>query len=163
MKATKTEHNRSQQEESSDFFGQAFSANLRVLRAERGMTMQQLADKLGAGLTTVQNWEHGAVPRPAMVRKISELFGVPTVALLSEPIGPMILQEPQATYTARPRVKINPAFARPAEQPTREQVEAKVSAFLDAAEEVPGGIGHAWALACIHFNPTTLEALKIEE
>lgn len=73
------------------------------------------------------------------------------------------LHEPQLHYGPRPSVQLNPAYASPPPPPTREQVEAKLRAFLDAAELVPGGMGHAYALACIHFNPATLKALEPSE
>lgn len=72
------------------------------------------------------------------------------------------LEEPRPPFSqrTRPSVQLNPAYATPPPPVTREQIEAKIAAFLDAAAQVPGGLGHAWALACIHFNPTSLEALK---
>lgn len=106
MKATKAEKYRNDQEESSDLFGKCFSENFRVLRAKAGLTLQDVADKLGAGIGTVQAWENGAVPRAATLRKVSDLFGYPVLALTSRRLGPMVIQmgegevleEPQAIY-----------------------------------------------------------------
>ena len=75
------------------------------------------------------------------------------------------LNEPQTPYVthARPRVIINPAYAMPPPEPTRAQIEARIKAFLDAAEKVPGGLGFAWGQVALHLNPAALGALKIDE
>lgn len=51
---------------------------LKVLRAEKGMTQEDLAKLLGTNQVVVSSWETGrATPRPAMMQKISDLFNVP--------------------------------------------------------------------------------------
>jgi transcriptional regulator with XRE-family HTH domain len=174
MKATKAENNRKPQEESSVIFGEHFSANFRTLRAKAGLTLQDVADKLGAGVGTVQAWENGSIPRPSTLRKVSELFGYPVLALTSRNIGPIILsevqpdavEEPQSIYGVkaieRHRMTLNPAYASPPTAPTRPQIEARVKDYLDAAERVPGGLGYAWGQVATHLNPQSLDALKIE-
>lgn len=51
---------------------------LKVLRAERGLTQEDLAKMLGTTQVVVSSWETGrATPKPAMMQKISDLFKVP--------------------------------------------------------------------------------------
>ncbi|WP_249906103.1 helix-turn-helix transcriptional regulator [Lactobacillus amylovorus] len=50
---------------------------LKVLRAEKNLTQAQLAKALGTTQVNVSAWETGrAVPRPPMMQKISDFFGV---------------------------------------------------------------------------------------
>ncbi|WP_056993118.1 helix-turn-helix transcriptional regulator [Lacticaseibacillus saniviri] len=53
--------------------------NLRKLRESKGIkTQKQLAGILGVSHQSVQKWESGErTPRPAMMQKIQDLFGVP--------------------------------------------------------------------------------------
>ena len=49
-----------------------------VLRAEAGLTQQQLAERLDTSQRTVAAWEAGdSIPRKTMQVKISQLFGLP--------------------------------------------------------------------------------------
>ena len=51
---------------------------LKVLRAERGLTQEDLAKMLGTTQVVVSSWETGrATPKPSMMQKISDLFKVP--------------------------------------------------------------------------------------
>lgn len=55
-----------------------FSSNLRYLRKERGMSQEDLADKLGyKSFTTIQKWETGvSEPSVSTVKIIAGIFGV---------------------------------------------------------------------------------------
>ncbi len=49
-----------------------------VLRAEKGWTQQQLAEKLKTSQRTVAAWEAGdSIPRKTMKVKIAQVFGLP--------------------------------------------------------------------------------------
>lgn len=49
-----------------------------ILRAEAGLTQQQLAERLNTSQRTVATWEAGdAVPRKTMQVRIAQLFGLP--------------------------------------------------------------------------------------
>lgn len=49
-----------------------------VLRAETGLTQQQLAEQLDTSQRTVAAWEAGdSIPRKTMQVKIAQLFGLP--------------------------------------------------------------------------------------
>lgn len=59
-------------------------ALLRQLRAERGMTQQQVADKLMVSDKAVSKWERGlGCPDISIINEISALFGVDTESILS--------------------------------------------------------------------------------
>ena len=50
---------------------------LRRRRKEAGLTQAELADKLGCGIATLQNWEHGKnVPEGAYGMKVCEILGM---------------------------------------------------------------------------------------
>ena len=55
-----------------------FSSNLRYLRKERGMSQDELADKLGyKSFTTIQKWESGvSEPSVSTLKVIANIFGV---------------------------------------------------------------------------------------
>lgn len=66
--------------ENSDFAGQ-----LILLRAAKGMTQKQLADKLHVSLRAVTMWEAGeALPRKAVRIQIAVLFGMQPDFFLKE-------------------------------------------------------------------------------
>lgn len=64
---------------------------LKVLRAERGMSRQELAEELGINYQTVGYIERGDYnPSLELVFRISELFGLPIEAVFSrEPFRPL--------------------------------------------------------------------------
>ena len=51
--------------------------NIRQLRKSRGMTLEQLAEKVGSTKSTISRYEVGAYePSFKMIRKISEVFDI---------------------------------------------------------------------------------------
>jgi DNA-binding XRE family transcriptional regulator len=64
---------------------------LPVLRAERGLSRQQLADALGVNYQTIGYLERGEYnPSLKLAFRISELFGLPIDAIFSrQPFRPM--------------------------------------------------------------------------
>jgi len=74
---------------------------LAVLRAERGMSRQDLADALGANYQTIGYLERGEYnPSLELAFRISELFGVPVEAIFSRhpfpPLSTMLYGRPAA-------------------------------------------------------------------
>ena len=57
------------------------STHLHDWRVAKGLTQQQLADKLGVGQTLVSYWEQRGVS-VRHVRKVAELTGIPVEELL---------------------------------------------------------------------------------
>ena len=64
---------------------------LAVLRAERGLSRQELADSVDVNYQTIGYLERGEYnPSLELAFKIAELFGVPIEAVFSrEPLAPM--------------------------------------------------------------------------
>lgn len=51
---------------------------LKILRAERNITQEQLAEALGVKQNVVSTWERGtAIPKAQMMQKIEDYFNVP--------------------------------------------------------------------------------------
>lgn len=119
--------------------------------------MSRVASRMGISRQTLYKALNG---EPSL-KTLKKLTDVELSLESGKSDGDMVMEEGQQAYGARGRSRFL-AAQRQAIQPTRAQIEARFAAYLDAAERVPGGLGHAWALACIHFNPTALEALKTE-
>ncbi len=79
---------------------------LAVLRAERGLTRQELADAVNINYQTIGYLERGEYnPSLDLAFKIAELFGVPIEAVFSrEPLSPM-----SARLYGRPDADTEPA------------------------------------------------------
>ena len=61
-----------------------FGKSLRKLRTDRGLSQQQLADKMHVDRSTVVKWESGSrLPDAAMISRISAYLGVDVSVLLS--------------------------------------------------------------------------------
>lgn len=62
-----------------------FIKNLKSLRTERQMTLQELSERLGISRSTISMWERGySMPRMEMLDKIADLFEIP-VSDLTKP------------------------------------------------------------------------------
>ncbi len=61
-----------------------FGRRVQNLRTDAGLSMEQLAGRLGISKSRVNMWENGGViPRRDMLVKVAEFFGVSTDFLLS--------------------------------------------------------------------------------
>ena len=55
-----------------------FSEKLQILRKNKGLTQEALADKLNVSFSTIGNWEKGkGEPSLSQLRMISELSNIP--------------------------------------------------------------------------------------
>lgn len=60
------------------YIAKRIGSRIVVLRAEAGLTQQQLAEQLDTSQRTVAAWEAGdSIPRKTMQVKIAQLFGLP--------------------------------------------------------------------------------------
>ena len=67
-----------------NIMNQNFGETLRRLRIERGLTQQQLADRLHIDRTSVTRWENSSrIPEVAIMPQIAAALGVDTAALLA--------------------------------------------------------------------------------
>jgi transcriptional regulator with XRE-family HTH domain len=55
-----------------------FKDRLKELREESGMTMRELAERIGTGHAIIQKYEHGMVLNPTQktVKKLAKIFNV---------------------------------------------------------------------------------------
>lgn len=77
-----------------------------VLRAEKGWTQQQFAEKLKTSQRTVAAWEAGdSIPRKTMKVKIAQAFGLPPNHFLNLEVNGMIEEkigtDPKTNETER--------------------------------------------------------------
>lgn len=61
---------------------QTLGQRIEILRRNKGLTLEQVAEKLEVSSTAVSNWNSRSKPRPAMIVKIAELFEVSTAYIL---------------------------------------------------------------------------------
>jgi len=63
----------------------AIHARIAQLRAEAGLSQEQLAEKLGVDKTAISHWEQGkAAPRMSRIAEVAEALGVSIDALFAE-------------------------------------------------------------------------------
>ena len=75
-----------------------FGEKLRRLRIEKGLSQQQLADRLHVKRSSLANWEAGRrLPDAAMISQIAKVLGVDTAILFSATENPRYLQ---SSFTA---------------------------------------------------------------
>jgi|SRR5215217_2241940 len=71
----------------------SLAKRLRVLRAERGLTLRQVEERAGIRAATLMAIEHGrAQPRDVTLGKLAKAYDVPVEELLEEPLltGPKV-------------------------------------------------------------------------
>ncbi len=79
---------------------------LAILRKSKGMTQQEVADRLGVSNKTVSSWETGAsCPDISMLPAIAELFGVTCDELLRGERIPAMNRLRKAKNVAKNRLR----------------------------------------------------------
>jgi transcriptional regulator with XRE-family HTH domain len=74
----------------------SLATKLRVLRAERGLTLRQAAERVRVRPATLSDIEHGrSQPHDVTLAKIAKAYGVPLADLLEEPVP--LADAPQET------------------------------------------------------------------
>ena len=56
---------------------------LRLLRKERGLSMKEVAQKVGVSVSTYRDWEYGRAIQGEPYVKLSEVFQVPVTEILT--------------------------------------------------------------------------------
>lgn len=81
---------------------------IQQLRKQKGMSQEQLAEKLGISRQSVSKWESGqSVPEPDKIVRISEIFDVSTDYLLKDSIEiPGPLEERAAGHGNADKVRV---------------------------------------------------------
>ena len=74
--------------------------NIRVMRREKGLTQEQLAEVMGVSTASVSKWETGvAVPELGMLAALADFFEVSIDALIGHTVGKVQLKEKTAAIT----------------------------------------------------------------
>jgi hypothetical protein len=143
-----------------------FAKRLAFLKECQGITLGDLAH---GSPSTAKSWLEGKQPRRDKWSGISERLGLSeTLIFFGKPDSPSdyafiakwrerildaeaLLKEHEHERGARFRaveegrdMRINPRFAQPPAEPTRREVEDHLAAYLDIAEQVPGGVSNAY-------------------
>jgi transcriptional regulator with XRE-family HTH domain len=93
----------------------SLATKLRVLRAERGLTLRQAAERVRVRPATLSDIEHGrSQPHDVTLAKIAKAYGVPLADLLEEPVplddalqetGPVHVRMPHDSIEVSDEVK----------------------------------------------------------
>lgn len=133
------------------------SDTLLLLRKRLRLDQEEMGRLLGVTRSFVSRMERDRFEISAAtaerMEEIAAKNGINLMSLLAvNAMAPAALEEGQAPYSAAPA-------APAAGTPTRAAIEARVRAFLDAAERVPGGLGYASIQVQLHLDPSRLAAL----
>src|SRR5215217_2185629 len=92
----------------------SLATKLRVLRAERGLTLRQAAERVRVRPATLSDIEHGrSQPHDVTLAKIAKAYGVPLADLLEEPVP--LGEAPRASVQADGTKGPDPAVWGPKE------------------------------------------------
>lgn len=79
-----------------------FSNEIRILRSNNNLTMQEFADQLGVTKGAVSMWENkGVVPRDDILMRISKIYGISIDKLLGNNIDDLDVPEGKLSYIQR--------------------------------------------------------------
>lgn len=99
--------------------------NLKILRTQKGLSQEELAEKLSVVRQTVSKWEKGlSVPDSEMLIKLAEVFEVSVGELLGETIQP----EPEKSELQQLSEKLEHLNAMMAERNARSRSLMKIAA-----------------------------------
>lgn len=145
----------------------------------KGVTIQKFADDNGIARATVFNWLKKVDPPKQRFRAAcAEYLGVseayfaygirraPQKVDVRSQTRPDLVVEESAPKYGEPdsvpsgRMNINPGFAVPVPEPSREQLEIFFRKILDDAEQTPGGFGYLNGLLAQHFDPEVLRRMR---
>ncbi len=104
---------------------------IRRLRAEKGLTVRELAEASGVNKNTISDLEHGLrKPRPVTLGKLAVALGVPVEALEDAPIPPL----PKTPLTNEPEEVFDERFTA-TDAAGAEELRERVDAEFDALQE----------------------------
>lgn len=85
-----------------------FSNEIRILRRNNNLTMQEFADQLGVTKGAVSMWENkGVVPRDDILMRISKNYGISLDKLLGNNIDDLEVPEGKLSYIQRNLEKLD--------------------------------------------------------
>jgi transcriptional regulator with XRE-family HTH domain len=85
----------------------SLATKLRVLRAERGLTVRQAAALSGVAKETISQVERGERhPYDRTLQKLASAYDVPLQELIEEPVAPSSAGEPERPLAGSPKAKV---------------------------------------------------------
>lgn len=133
-----------------------FGETLRRLRMEKGLSQQQLADRLHVERPSLANWEAGRrMPDAAMISQIAEALGVDAAVLLSSTEGPgesanVLLVDDESVFVAGGLPVLREALPG-----------AKVFGFTKPSEAVKFASDHRVALIFLDIELGRVSGLEL--
>lgn len=87
-------------------------SRIKLTRCQLGLSLQQLADRVGVTRTSLEDWENDrSEPRGVKVTKLAGVLQVPMVWLLTGETPPSSVHEPAVLETTRIVQKLDRAMA----------------------------------------------------
>ena len=139
-----------------DTMNQFFSETLRKLRAEKGLTRQELADKMYVTRSTVARWETGIrLPDAVMIARLSETLGADVNLLISA--AALSDEYPNVIMVDDRKIILTGGL------PILEEVmpNATVTGFTDAAQAVEYAKANRVALAFLDIELRDTSGLEL--
>lgn len=133
-----------------------FSETLSKLRTDKGLSRQELADKMYVTRTTVTRWENGTrLPDAMMITRLAEVLGVDINILLNA--SAQSDEHPNVIMVDDNKIVINGSL------PIIEEVipNATVTGFIDPSEAVKYAKEHRVALAFLDIEMGTVSGLDV--
>jgi transcriptional regulator with XRE-family HTH domain len=119
----------------------SLATRLRVLRAERGLTVRQVAELSGVAKETVSQIERGERhPYDRTLAKLAHAYGVPVEELLEEP-AELLAGKAGAPTTGRQEIQV--ALGEEREEGLRPELKHDIDATFDRLVELlrAAGVG----------------------
>ncbi len=132
-----------------------FSDTLRKLRTEKGLSQQELADKMYVTRSTVVRWETGSrLPDVAMISRLSEVLGVDVNILLSASHSD---ERPNVIMADDRKLILNGGL------PVLKKVmpNATIKGFTDTSEAIEYAKAHKVSLAFLDIEMRKMSGLEL--
>jgi len=134
-------------------------ARLLALRRKLKLDQDQMATELGVGREWVSRLERERGKFSTYVKEKIDRLENANSHQLGDMESRSSMNESQAVYGGGRIITPSEFQAGPANQPERQTIEALFTKYLDVAEQVPGGLGHAWVQVKLHLKIDDLEKL----
>ena len=134
---------------------QFFSDTLRKLRTEKGLSQQELAEKMYVTRSTVVRWETGSrLPDAAMISRLSEVLGVDVNILLSASHSD---ERPNVIMADDRKLILNGGL------PVLKKVmpNATIKGFTDTSEAIEYAKAHKVSLAFLDIEMRKMSGLEL--
>lgn len=140
-----------------------FSLRFRLLMSYHDLTLREIAQHTDNAVSTVGTWKNGRVPSsPETLERLAALFGVRLAFLLYgrtedeapphsdaasrilQDIDDLLFELESGPHAREPQADFHDRQTLEAAYFQRDSIENYLSAYLDRAQEEPGGLEHTW-------------------